>query len=657
MSSPRVGVFVCYCGANINGVVDCEAVKDFASKLDGVVYADTYPFMCADPGQNLIKDSIKKYNLERVVVAACTPKIHEPTFRTCLAEAGLSPYYLEFVNIREQDSFVHMNDREAATKKAMELVAGGVERAKRLEDVPQKVVNVDKSTLVIGAGIAGIQSALDLADQGYKVYLLDKDESIGGRMAQLAKTFPTDDCALWILAPKMVTVANHPNVETITYAEIKEISGYIGNFEVTIEKKPRYVNESICTGCGACAAVCPIEVPNEFDLGLGTRKAIYVPFPQAVPLVYTIDKEHCINCGLCEKVCGPKAIDYNQKPEEIKIKVGTIITAIGYDEFDCTLKEEYGYGVYDNVITTLEIERMINPAGPTGGHEIRPSDGKHPKRTVFIQCVGSRDAKVGNPYCSRICCMFALKNAQLLKMHDPSAEVYICYMDIRSFGKGYEEYYQRAQEQFGVRFIRGRPACIIEDPETKNLKVMVEDTLMGEILEIEADLVVLSAGLVAKPDTKKIARMLGVDVGPEGFLKELHPKLAPVNTKVDGVAIAGVAQGPKDIPDTVAQAKGAASAVAIPMAMGDFKIEMIRAVVDEEICGGCEVCGNMCPYNAISYKEKDGHLIAITDDIACKGCGACAGACPSGAMQLRYYRDEQIISEIDGMLEAHKMVD
>ena len=455
----------------------------------------------------------------------------------------------------------------------------------------------------------------------------------------------------------MVTVANHPNVETITYAEIKEISGYIGNFEVTIEKKPRYVNESICTGCGACAAVCPIEVPNEFDLGLGTRKAIYVPFPQAVPLVYTIDKEHCINCGLCEKVCGPKAIDYNQKPEEIKIKVGTIITAIGYDEFDCTLKEEYGYGVYDNVITTLEIERMINPAGPTGGHEIRPSDGKHPKRTVFIQCVGSRDAKVGNPYCSRICCMFALKNAQLLKMHDPSAEVYICYMDIRSFGKGYEEYYQRAQEQFGVRFIRGRPACIIEDPETKNLKVMVEDTLMGEILEIEADLVVLSAGLVAKPDTKKIARMLGVDVGPEGFLKELHPKLAPVNTKVDGVAIAGVAQGPKDIPDTVAQAKGAASAVAIPMAMGDFKIEMIRAVVDEEICGGCEVCGNMCPYNAISYKEKDGHLIAITDDIACKGCGACAGACPSGAMQLRYYRDEQIISEIDGMLEAHKMVD
>jgi len=455
----------------------------------------------------------------------------------------------------------------------------------------------------------------------------------------------------------MVTVANHPNVEIITYAQVKEISGYIGNFEVTIEKKPRYVDESKCTGCGACAAVCPIEVPNEFDLGLGTRKAIYAPFPQAVPLVYTIDKNYCIDCRLCEEACGPEAIDFNQKPKEIKLKAGTIIVAIGYDEFDATLKEEYGYGVYDNVITTLELERMINPAGPTGGHEIRPSDGKHPHRTVFIQCVGSRDLKVGNPYCSRICCMFALKNAQLMKMHDPNSEVYICYMDIRSFGKGYEEYYQRAQEQFGVKFIRGRPGAIIEDPETKNLIVRVEDTLMGEILEIEADLVVLSAGLVPRPETKDLARMMGLDISPDGFLKELHPKLAPVNTKVDGIAIAGVVQGPKDIPDTVAQAKGAASAVAIPMSKGEFKIELIRALANENLCGGCEICGSMCPYNAISYKETDdGHLIAVVDDIACKGCGSCCGACPSGAMQLRYYRDEQIISTIDGILEAHQLV-
>jgi heterodisulfide reductase subunit A len=421
----------------------------------------------------------------------------------------------------------------------------------------------------------------------------------------------------------MVSVANHPNVELLTYTEVKDIDGYIGNFNVKLEKKARYIDEITCTGCGACAAVCPIEIPNEFDLGLGTRKAIYVPFPQAVPLVYTIDMEHCINCELCSKVCAAKAVRYDQKPEEVEIKVGTIITATGYDEFDATQKEEYGYGVYDNVITTLEIERMINPAGPTGGHEIRPSDGKHPHRTVFVQCVGSRDEKVGNPYCSRVCCMFALKNAQLMKMHDPNAEVYICYIDIRAFGKGYEEYYKRAQEQFGVRFIRGRPATVIEDPETKNLTVRVEDTLLGEILEIDADLVVLSAGLVGKKETKDLAKMMGVDVGPEGFFKESHPKLAPVNTKVDGIAIAGVAQGPKDIPDTVAQAKGAASAVAIPMSQGSFKIEMIRATVDEDVCGGCKVCAIMCPYNAITYEEKEGHLVAITDDVACKGCSMC----------------------------------
>ncbi|MBA2867869.1 heterodisulfide reductase subunit A-like polyferredoxin [Methanococcus maripaludis] len=455
----------------------------------------------------------------------------------------------------------------------------------------------------------------------------------------------------------MVSAANHPNIELVTFAEIKNIDGYIGNFDVTLEKKPRYVDEDICTGCGACASACPIEVPNEFDLGLGTRKAIYVPFPQAVPLLYTIDKEHCIDCGLCAKVCCAEAVRYDQKPQELKINVGTIITATGYDEFDASRKEEYGYGVYDNVITTLEVERMINPAGPTHGHEIRPSDGKAPKRTVYIQCVGSRDEKVGNPYCSRVCCMFALKNAQLMKMHDPNAEVYICYMDIRAFGKGYEEYYKRAQDQFGVKFIRGRPANIFEDPETKNLTVRVEDTLMGEILEIDADLVVLSAGLEAKKDAGELAKMLGIDRGPEGFFKELHPKLAPVNTKVDGIAIAGVAQGPKDIPDTVAQAKGAASAVAIPMSQGQFKIEMIRATVNEDTCGGCKVCALMCPYNAITYEEKDGHLVAITDDVACKGCGACAAACPSGAMQLRYYRDEQVIGMIDGILNAAKMLE
>ena len=447
----------------------------------------------------------------------------------------------------------------------------------------------------------------------------------------------------------MVSVANHPNVELITYAEVKNVEGYIGNFEVTIEKKPRYVDENICTGCGACAAVCPIEVPNEFDLGLGTRKAIYVPFAQAVPLVYTIDMDHCIRCGLCEKVCGPGAIRYDQKPEEIKLKVGTIICAVGYDEFDATLKEEYGYGVYENVITTLELERMINPAGPTGGHEIRPSDGKHPHRVVFIQCVGSRDAKVGKHYCSRICCMFALKNAQLIKQHDPSTEVYICYMDIRAFGKGYEEYYRRAQEQFGVKFIRGRPACVMEDPETKNLIVRVEDTLLGEIVEIEADLVVLSAGLSPRPDNPKLAKMLGLELSPDGFFKELHPKLAPVNTKVDGIAIAGVAQGPKDIPESVAQARAASSAAAALVIPGQIRFEALTAEVDREKCSSCGICAALCPYNAIRLEESDGEIKAKVEPALCAGCGTCAAACPSKAITLHGFTSEQILAQIEAL--------
>lgn len=414
-----------------------------------------------------------------------------------------------------------------------------------------------KAGLIIGGGIAGIQSALDLADQGFKVYLVEKNPSIGGKMAQLDKTFPTLDCAACIMTPKMVDAGRHPNIELLTYSEVQDIKKDGNLFKVKIVHKPRYVDETKCTGCGICAQHCPVEVSNEFDEKLGVRKAIYVPFPQAVPLIYTIDKDNCIDCGLCEKVCQAKAIDHQQHPKEIEVEVGAIIVATGFELFDARKKEEYGYGIYPNVITGLALERLLSASGPTGGHIVRPSDGKIPRRVAFVQCVGSRDEKSGNLYCSRVCCMYATKEAILLKEHVPEVDITIFYMDIRAYGKGFEEFYQRAKEEFGIKYIKGRVAEIVEDPHTQNLFLRAENTETGEILEHEADMVVLSAGLVSPPNDS-LKKILRIPVGDDGFFVASNPKSDPVATKVEGIFVAGVAEGPKDIPDAVTQASAAA---------------------------------------------------------------------------------------------------
>ncbi|ACX72572.1 4Fe-4S ferredoxin iron-sulfur binding domain protein [Methanocaldococcus vulcanius M7] len=648
MEEPRIGVYVCHCGVNIGGVVDCKAVAEFAKTLKNVVVARDYKYMCADPGQEMIKRDIKEYNLNRVVVAACSPRLHEPTFRRCVAEAGLNPFLFEFANIREHCSWVHMHEPEKATEKAKDLVRMAVAKARLLEPLEFIKVGVTKRALVIGGGVAGIQAALDLGDMGFETILVEKSPSVGGRMAQLDKTFPTNDCSICILAPKMVDVAKHPNVKLYAYSEVVDVQGYIGNFKVKIMKKPRYIDETKCTGCGQCAEVCPIEVPNEFDMGLGMRKAIYKPFPQAVPSKYTIDKEHCIDCGLCAKVCGPNAIDYDQKPEFIDVEVGTIICAIGYDPFDPTVREEYGYGVYDNVITALELERMINASGPTGGKVIRLSDGKKPKRIAFIQCVGSRDAKVGNRYCSNVCCMYAMKNSQLIKEKAPETDIDIYYMDIRAFSKGYEEFYERSSKQYGITFIRGRPAEILEDPKTKNLIIRAEDTLLGEIIEKEYDLVVLSVGMIPTKSADQIQRILGISRTPDQFFMEAHPKLRPVDTATDGVYLAGACQGPKDIPASVAQGSAAASRAAIPLSKGEVEVEPIVATVNKEICGGCGVCVKQCPYGAPRLIEEDGKLVCDVIAALCKGCGTCVAGCPSGALEQNHFKTIQLYKQIEG---------
>ena len=638
---PKIGVYVCHCGVNIGGVVDVEAVKDYAATLPNVVVAEEYKYMCSDPGQTLIQDAIKEKGLNRIVVAACSPRLHEPTFRRAVREAGLNQFLFEFANLREHDSWVHMNEPEAATEKAKDLVRLAVAKARLLEPLEAETVSVTDKALVIGGGVAGIQSALDLADMGFKTYLVEKNPTIGGRMAQLDKTFPTLDCSMCILAPKMVDVGKHENIELLTYSEVKDVDGYIGNFKVTVEKKPRYIDESICTGCGSCTEVCPIEIPNYFDEGVGMVKAAYIPFPQAVPLCATIDKDYCIECHLCDTACERGAINHNQKPEEVELEVGTIIVATGYDPYDAAGKKEYIYEDSQNVITGLELERYINASGPTQGHVIVPSSGETPKRVAFIQCVGSRDEQIHKPYCSRVCCMYAMKNAQLIIDHEPDTEVAIYYMDIRAFGKGFEEFYKRSQEKYGIKFIRGRPAAVIENPD-KTLTVRAEDSLLGKVTEYDYDMVVLSVGLQPPANSETLRQTLGISKSADGFLMEAHPKLRPVDTLTDGIYLAGVAQGPKDIPDAVAQASGAAARAAIPMIKGEVEIEPIVAAVDEEVCGGCEVCIELCPFGAIEKADGKAHInIAL-----CKGCGTCVGACPSGALDQQHFKTSQIMAQI-----------
>ena len=647
----RIGVYVCHCGVNIGGVVDCPDVAEYAKSLPNVVYATDYKYMCSDPGQAMIQEDIKEKGLNRIVVAACSPRLHEPTFRRCVEEAGLNKFLFEFANLREQDSWVHMDLPEEATAKAKDLTRMAVAKARLLEPLEATKVAVDNKALVIGGGVAGIQTSLDLADMGFKTYVVERNPTIGGRMGQLDKTFPTLDCSMCILAPKMVDCAKHENIELISYAEVTEVDGFIGNFTVKVEKKPRYVDEALCTGCGSCQEACPIEIPNYYDEGVGMVKAAFIPFPQAVPLCATIDKDYCIECNLCVQACGPNAIDHNQQPETIELEVGTIVAAIGYDPFDPSGIYQYGYGRFSNVITAMEIERMINASGPTGGHVIKPSDGIEPKRVAFIHCVGSRDEQIGKPYCSRVCCMYSMKNAQLCIDHEPDTEVTCYYMDIRSFGKGYEEFYKTSQEKYGIEFIRGRPAQIFENDDL-TLTIRAEDTLLGKVTEYTYDLVVLSVGLEHSAGSDELRQTLGLSRSADGFYMEAHPKLRPVDTLTDGVYIAGVAQGPKDIPDSVAQGSAAASRAAIPMAKGEVEIEPIIASNDEAVCGACQVCVELCPYAAITIATGvGGKEFAQINSALCKGCGTCVGACPSGAMNQQHFKTEQIMAQISAALE------
>ncbi|MFX1277976.1 MAG: FAD-dependent oxidoreductase [Promethearchaeota archaeon] len=650
---PKIGVFICHCGVNIGGVVSVPDLVEYAKTLPNVEVAEEYKFFCSDVGQKMIKEDIEAGKINRVVVAACSPRMHEPTFRIACKEAGLNQFLFEMANIREHSTWVHMREPEGAYETAKDHIRMAVAKARELIPLEVQKVKVEPKCLIIGGGIAGMNAALDLATEGYKVYLVEKTPTIGGHMAQLDKTFPTMDCSSCILTPKMSEVSREKNIELLTYSEVVEVTGYVGNFDVTILKKPHYVDQEKCTGCGICVDYCPVVVGNEFDLGLATRKAIYVPFPQAVPGQYTIDMDHCIKCGICARidVCEPEAINYDDEPEEIKIKVGTIIVATGWDLFDPTGLKQYGYGRYPNVITGLQMERLLSSFGPVVGRPVRPSDLKEPHSIAFLQCVGSRYFREGgNQYCSRVCCMYATKQARQYKEKHPDADVYIFYMDIRAFGKGYEEFYESAARNFGINYIRGRIAEVSED-EDHNIIIRAEDTLMQQPIELKVDLFVLSTGIEPRADSDMITSLLRIQKSADGFFLEAHPKLRPVDTLTEGIFIAGVAQGPKDIPDAVAQAKGAASSASALMAQGEVEVEPFFAVVRAERCIGCGMCVENCAYGAIDLvDDKRFGTIAKINEALCKGCGACSGNCRCSAIDIKGFTGEQIYSIITGRL-------
>lgn len=659
----KIGVFVCWCGSNIAGTVDVAAVAEAVRQIPDVAFATDYKYMCSEQGQAIIRQAVKDYQLDRIVVCSCSPRMHEATFRKCAESVGINPYMVEIANIREQCSWV-LKDKAEATAKAIKLAKAAIAKVRFNTPLHAGKSNVVKRALVIGGGIAGIQTALDIAEAGYKVDIVEKKPTIGGRMAQLDKTFPTLDCSACILTPKMVDAAQHENITLYTYSEVEKVSGFVGNFDVTIRKKARSVKADMCSGCGLCTEKCPSrKTPSEFDMGLKNRGAIYIPFAQAIPKVPVIDRDACLKfktgkCGICSMVCPCEAIDYTQQDELVTEKYGAVVLATGFELLPLDKFADLGWGVSKDVISSLQLERLTNAAGPTEGHLVCPSSGKEPKSVVIVSCVGSRDTtERGKTYCSKICCMYNAKHAMYIREKYPNVDVTVFYIDVRTPGKGFDEFQRRAVEEYGVHYVRGQVGKVAVDGDGK-LTVFASDLNSGRHLMLFPDLVVLAAAVKPAPDARKLATMLTASIDNDDFYVEAHPKLRPVESPTAGVFLSGMCQGPKDIPETVSQAGAAAAKVIGLLAKEHLATNPCTAMCQENICSGCKTCAHVCPYGAITYAGKqiitlagtrEQRTVAVVNEALCQGCGACTVACPSTAMDLKGFTNKQILAEVDAL--------
>ncbi len=647
----RIGVFVCWCGSNIAGSVDIDEAVAASSQIESVVHAEDYVYMCSDPGQQKIKDAIEEKKLDGVVVACCSPRMHENTFRKAAASVGLNPYLLEIANIREQCSWVHQNNKSAATEKAIDIIEGTLDKVTRNLPLESITIDVTKRACVVGGGIAGIMASLDLADAGYEVAIVEREPAIGGHMSQIGATFPYFQKAPELLEKKIAEVFAHQGITVYLNSEVDRLEGYVGNFTVTVRTKPAFVAPDKCTNCGKCLDVCPVSVPDEFNRGLTPRGAIfrYGDEKSRLPVIEPVDCLHTQNgCSLCADACAQGAIDLGAISVLREESVGAIVMATGYDLYSTVNLPEYGGGEIPDVIDGMAFERLLDPKGPTGGKVLRPSDGKVPKSVVFVQCAGSRDPERHKAYCSRACCMYTAKQARLYKQQVQEGIAYISYMDIRSDSRDFEEFVQKGMEDENLVYIRGRVAKVFADGSV--LKVQTADTLSDRQLEIDADLVVLATAMEPKSGIRDLVKKMNVTIDEDGFLTEAHIKLYPVESSTKGVFLAGCGQSPKDITDTVSQALATAGKIQTMFSNETLIADPLIAEVHEDICSGCGICVEICPYDARVMDEY--RRISTVNQAVCQGCGACIAACPNKACELINSTTAQFFRVIDDF--AHR---